>query len=243
MRRIKISDGMRRLLVYTTFCAVILSTSVHGVSSASTNADKLNGGVCRVFSHGDDGSSRIALTFDDGPDPELTPRILDILEQNNVRATFFVIGQNAERSPNIIDRELSAGHEIGNHTYTHKYLGHTEDMVTEAEIYECDTKLFEHNEYTPRLFRPPGGIMNERIGSVCNAMGYSIILWSIDTRDWSGVSADDISAEILKNLRDGAVILMHDGVRGHTAEALEYLLPKLTSMGYECVTVSELIGS
>lgn len=243
MRRIKLLASVRRLLVYTTLCAMMLSTATHGVSSTSTNADKQGWGECRVFSHGDGGSARIALTFDDGPDPELTPRVLDILEKNNVKATFFVIGQNAERFPDIIDRELAAGHEIGNHTYSHKYLGHAEDMVTEAEIYECDTRLFEHNEYTPRLFRPPGGIMNERIGSVCNAMGYSVILWSIDTRDWSGVSADGISAEIFKNLRDGAVILMHDGVRGHTAEALEYLLPKLTAMGYECVTVSELIGN
>lgn len=231
--------------VCLAFCLSILQNLVPltmGVCITAGAESDERSNECRVFSHGDGGSGRIALTFDDGPDPTLTPKILDILKRYNARATFFVIGQNAERYPDIIDLELSWGHEIGNHTYTHKYLGHAEDMVTEAEIYECDSRIFEHNEYAPRLFRPPGGIMNDRIKSVCAAMGYNVVLWSIDTRDWSGVSADDISAEILENIRDGAVVLMHDGVRGHTAEALEDILPQLKAMGYECVTVSELIG-
>ncbi len=221
----------------TPIVSVTATAARHGGSVYNNISDE-----CRVFSHGDESSGRIALTFDDGPDPDITPTILDVLKRYNVRATFFVIGQNAERSPNLIDRELAMGHEIGNHTYTHKYLGRAEDAVTETEIYECDSRLFEHNEYTARLFRPPGGIMNERIKSVCSSMGYSVVLWSIDTRDWSGISADAISAEILENVRDGAVILMHDGVRGHTAEALDVILPRLAALGYECVTVSELIG-
>ncbi len=101
--------------------------------------------------------------------------------------------------------------------------------------------LFEHGEYCTRVFRPPGGIMNDDILRVCRTLGYSVVLWSVDTRDWSGRSAAEIESEILGHVTDGAVILMHDGVRGQTAEALRAVIPELRRRGYEFVTVSELI--
>lgn len=196
---------------------------------------------CRVFSHGKPGCGRIAITFDDGPDPHLTPAILDILDEYSVKATFFVVGKNAKAYPDLIDREIAAGHEIGNHTYSHKYLGGAGCELTKSEISACDSMIFEHDEYCTKLFRPPGGIMNDDIPGICTSMGYSVVLWSVDTRDWSGRSAPEIINEIMKHVTDGAVILMHDGVRGHTAEALIRVIPELKRSGYEFVTVSELI--
>ncbi len=197
--------------------------------------------ACHVFSCGQPGSGKVSLTFDDGPDPELTPHILDILKENGVKATFFIVGKNAEKHPELIDRLIGEGHEVGNHTYNHKYLGHSGPKQTEAEISECDSRIFEHSEYCSRLFRPPGGIMNDNISKVCSAYGYNVLLWSIDTRDWSGRSTQGICQEVFDNIADGSVILMHDGVRGHTAEALEVIIPKLRSMGYEFVTASEML--
>lgn len=223
---------MKRVLLF----ALSLVFSLNFIFSVAGTAPE-----CRVFSRGQPGRGRIAVTFDDGPDAHLTPEILDILDKYGVRATFFVVGKNADMYPLLIDREIAAGHEIGNHTYTHKYLGTAGKKQTEKEISACDSMLFEHNEYCTRLFRPPGGIMNDDISEICASMGYSVVLWSVDTRDWSGRSAAEIEKEILNNVSDGAVILMHDGVRGHTAEALRTIIPELKRRGYEFVTVSELI--
>lgn len=209
--------------------------------AAAQSKNRESSPECRVFSRGVPGHGRVALTFDDGPDPKLTAEILDILSENGVRATFFVVGSNAREHPELIDREINEGHEIGNHTYNHKYLGRVDAKRTEEEIASCDSLIFEHNEYTTRLFRPPGGIMNRDISRVCAAYGYSVMLWSVDTRDWSGRDADAICREIYRNVSDGAIILMHDGVRGHTAEALRTVIPELKKEAYEFVTASELI--
>ena len=225
---------MKRFFAFAASAVIALSFVVFPFAA---NAER----ECRVFSHGQPGSGRIALTFDDGPNPHLTPEILDILGENNIKGTFFVVGKNAEAYPALIDREIAAGHEIGNHTYSHKYLGKAGTQLTEDEITACDSRLFEHGEYCTRVFRPPGGIMNDDILRVCRTLGYSVVLWSVDTRYWSGRSAAEIESEILGHVTDGAVILMHDGVRGHTAEALRAVIPELRRRGYEFVTVSELI--
>ena len=114
----------------------------------------------------------------------------------------------------------------------------------EREIDLCDDEIFNHSEYNATLFRPPGGIYNDLLTAVCNERGYSMVLWSIDTRDWAGTSAEDIESEILKNVEDGAIILMHDYVSGdsYTDVALASVIPKLKELGYSFVTVSELIG-
>ncbi len=244
---------MKRILAGAAICFTLLMCAAAICGSTRTQPDSGSfTGVCcseldstepecRVFSHGEPGKCRVALTFDDGPDPKLTTRILDILKENGVRATFFVVGKNAERYPALIDRIIAEGHEIGNHTYSHKYLGKAGARLTEKEISECDARIFEHSEYCTKFFRPPGGIMNAEISNVCSAYGYDVLLWSIDTMDWSGRSADGICREIFNNISDGSVILMHDGVRGHTAEALESVIPGLRAKGYEFVTASELL--
>ena len=200
-----------------------------------------------IYTGGSDSNHSIALTFDDGPHSEKTPEILDILQEYEVKATFFVVGENIQSNAEIFERIISDGHEVGNHTFRHKYLiknrNSRRDMEREIDL--CDDEIFNHSEYSSVLFRPPGGIYDATLASVCNDRGYSMVLWSIDTRDWDGRKAADIENEILSNVSDGSIILMHDYVCGesYTAEALRSVIPKLKELGYCFVTVSELIGN
>lgn len=199
---------------------------------------------CPVYTMVDTDEHLISLTFDDGPHTEMTPEILDVLKENNVEATFFIVGENARQNDKLIERIITEGHEIGNHTFGHKYLFGEGRADMEREIDLCDDEIFNHSEYNAILFRPPGGLYDATLSAVCAERGYSMVLWSIDTRDWAGTSAYDIEKEILDNVGDGAIILMHDYICGesHTAEALRSVIPKLKALGYRFVTVSELIG-
>ena len=223
---------------------LVILSSMFILSFGERNEAESN---CPVYISGSDANHSIALTFDDGPHPEKTPEILDILQEFDVRATFFVVGENIKSNADIFDRIISEGHEVGNHTFRHKYLlksrSTRDDMEREIDL--CDDEIFNHSEYSSVLFRPPGGIYDATLTSVCSDRGYSMVLWSIDTRDWDGRKASEIEAEILNNVSDGSIILMHDYVCGqaYTAEALRNVIPKLKELGYCFVTVSELIGN
>lgn len=188
----------------------------------------------------------IALTFDDGPHFKYTEEILEILSQYNIRATFFVVGENAERYPNIVEREIKEGHEVGNHTYKHEYLkGKCADEI-EFQISETESVLSGSCDYTPKLLRPPGGLYDGTLSDEALKMGYTVVLWSIDTRDWSHPDVSSIVENIKKETDSGDIILMHDFIGGApspTPNALRTVLPWLINEGYEFVTVSELISS
>lgn len=200
--------------------------------------------ICPVYKMGDNSNHMISLTFDDGPHEQKTKQILNILDRFDVKATFFVVGENVNAHPDIVDDIIERGHEIGNHTHHHKYLYGKGRRCMELEIDLCDDELYNHSEYNAVTFRPPGGLYDANLMKICAERGYSMILWSIDTRDWEGKKASEIEAEIITNVRDGSIILMHDFICGesHTAEALESVIPKLKKLGYRFVTVSELIG-
>lgn len=197
-----------------------------------------------IFTHGEAGQRRVALTFDDGPHKEFTPEILDILKRENICATFFVVGQNAENMPDMIDRLMDEGHEIGNHTYEHTFLKGLDKERQTREIDLCDDELFYHSEYCTHLLRPPGGLYDDNVIDICAERGYSIVIWSIDTRDWTGASTQKIIDTVMDNLEDGSIILLHDFNRpgSHTVEAVSQLIPEIKKLGYSFVTVSELIG-
>lgn len=187
---------------------------------------------------------KVAITFDDGPSEEKTREILEILRENGAVATFFVIGQNAERHPDRIREIFDAGHEIGNHTWSHRYiskmsadeiredLGKTEDVLTEI----CGSK--------PTVFRPPGGYWTKESIDVVEGMGYKSVLWSVDTRDWTMNSAQRIIRQVEQGTGCGDIILFHDlaDKRLSTPDALRVLLPMLREAGFEFVTVSELLA-
>jgi len=199
--------------------------------------------IANVYSHKENEDMKIAITFDDGPHRTKTPEILDILKKYGVTATFFVVGSCVESYPDIVQRELSEGHEVGNHTFSHISLVGGDMEKMKDEIIKTEEVLFENVEYRPKLFRPPEGVCNEGIASVAASLDYSVILWNIDTRDWAHTSKDDIVNMVLRNIESGDIILFHDAISGesHTAEALEIIIPALKEKGYKFVKVSELI--
>src|SRR5258708_13114356 len=153
----------------------------------------------------------IAMTFDDGPSPETTPRLLDILKQRNIKATFFMIGQNAERNPEIVKRILADGHEIGNHSWTHPQLAKLPDDRVTEEITKTQNAIKNASGYTPKLLRPPYGSITARQKEwIENQFGLSVILWSVDPFDWKRPGASVIQQRILAGASPRAIILSHE---------------------------------
>lgn len=187
----------------------------------------------------------IALTFDDGPHPYLTPEILEILKEYNVSATFFVVGQNVSAYPDIAKMIVENGHEIGNHTYTHGHIAKMNRNTLTNEVESCEREIYEvFGEYRTKLFRPPEGTVDGDVKAISDEFGYSVILWSIDTRDWAHTPVSDIAHNVLSNVKSGDIILMHDYI-GHnspTPQALRIIIPELLARGYKFVKISELIS-
>jgi len=186
---------------------------------------------------------RIALTFDDGPHKKYTEEILDVLEKYQIKATFFVVGVCAEKYPEIVAREIASGHEIGNHTYSHAHLRNIKPSDLTGEIEKAEQLILSSVNYKTTLFRPPEGVCNDTVRAVAKDMNYSLVLWSVDTRDWVPASCDDIVNAVIGNVDGDEIILMHDYVVGksNTPAALEIIIPKLLDEGYTFVTVSELL--
>lgn len=196
-----------------------------------------------VFSKSREPTKKIALTFDDGPHPKRTERILNILEKYNIKATFFVIGVNIQNYPEPLKKIYAAGHEIGNHSFSHNNEKALNGSNALEEMQKCEDLIYECVGIRPKLFRPPRGACNTYVIDAAKKLNYSIALWSIDTLDWRNTPSKQISENVIKNLRGGDIILMHDYTSGKntTCDALEYIIPVLLSQGYEFVTVSELI--
>ncbi len=191
----------------------------------------------------DTNDKRIALTFDDGPHYKYTAEILDILAENDVKATFFVVGSLAERYPELILRELSEGHEIASHTWSHPHLSKLPEATLESELSATEELLYELAEYRPKLFRPPEGKCPDSVRRVAAHLDYEVVLWTVDTRDWAHTPTETIVKTVLDNTEPGAIILCHDFIGGNspTPEALRKFIPELKRNGYEFVTVSDLL--
>lgn len=197
-----------------------------------------------IYSHATGAEKpRVALTFDDGPHPKYTPQILEILSEYGIPATFFVVGVNAETYPNLVLREIKEGHEIGNHTYNHYHVGKLSAGELYADVQACSSVLRRITGKEIGLFRPPEGVCSDAVKCVCRDSSLSIVLWSVDTRDWAHTPIPVICENIKKNARDGSIILMHDfiGKDSPTPKALRQIIPMLLRLGYEFVTVSQLL--
>jgi len=197
-----------------------------------------------VYRKNENQYKKIALTFDDGPHPRYTPRILDILDKYNVKATFFTVGINAHYYPEVLEQTVKRGHEIGNHTYTHPHVSNIDKGVLKSEVEKCENEIYGLTEYKTKLFRPPEGMIDNNITSMLRDLDYKVILWDIDTRDWSHTPPQKIANMIIENISSGDIILMHDYISydSPTPQALDIFLPALIEMGFQFVTVSELIG-
>ncbi len=199
-----------------------------------------------IIKKGNENKKMIALTFDDGPDEDFTPQILDILKKYNAKATFFVVGQKVEWNPEIVKRAYDEGHEIGNHTFTHINICKNSNEKILKEISETQQAIKNVTGYEPNLFRPPYRAMNESLFNIIKSNNMKVVLWSdIDTKDWSNPGAYNIVKSIEDKASNGTIVVLHDynkirNDKSQTIIALEEIIPKMQSLGYEFVTVSEI---
>ena len=178
----------------------------------------------------------VALTFDDGPYAPVGNRIMDSLEQHNGRATFFVVGSRVPSYQAEIKRMHNNGHEIGNHTYEHKYLNKLNAAQIRSQIDRCNQTVAAVTGEAPALVRLPGGNKNNTVLANINQ---PIIMWNIDTLDWKTRNAASSVQKVLGSVKDGDIVLMHE-LYTASGDAAVTLIPALTERGYQLVTVSEL---
>jgi peptidoglycan/xylan/chitin deacetylase (PgdA/CDA1 family) len=190
----------------------------------------------------DDTNKYVALTFDDGPWKNTTDQILAILKKNNIRATFFLIGQHLKNNPEVGKRVAAAGHVIGNHTWNH-YTHNMGLTVAEKEINRTADLIYELTGLKTTLFRPPGGVLTNGLVDIANEKQNVTVMWSTDSSDWLHKSAAKITDNVVNRLVNGGIILLHDGggKRDHVVKALPDIISNLQKQGYKFVTVPELL--
>ncbi len=184
----------------------------------------------------------IALTFDDGPLPENTPQILEILKNNNIKATFFVVGRMVKEYPQLLQAVVKDGHAIGNHTWSHSYQNFSLDGAA-SEIDRTDAIIYEATGVKTFLFRPPGGFLHNGVADYAKKQNHAIVMWSADSNDYRRPPVDTFLNTVMREAGPGGIVLMHDGGgdRSQTVAALPQLIAELKDKGYKFVTLPELL--
>lgn len=184
----------------------------------------------------------IALTFDDGPHATLTPKLLDLLAAHHLKATFFVVGQNAADHPDILKRAVREGHEIANHSWSHPNLGKMSDEAVRRELQKTDDAIAAAIGKRPTLLRPPyGSITAHQKKWIHEDFGYRIIIWDVDPLDWKRPGPSVVTSRILKETHAGSIVLAHD-IHPPTIEAMPATFDQLEKKGFKSVTVTELLA-
>ncbi|MFC5449752.1 polysaccharide deacetylase family protein [Paenibacillus aestuarii] len=197
----------------------------------------------KMFHHLRTPSKHIALTFDDGPDPRHTPLILDLLKQFGAKATFFVVGKQVAKYPELAQRIVAEGHDIGNHTYHHPNLAQLSPSQIYQELLDTEQLIQRTTGKKTRIFRPPYLSKNNQVLQIVNELGYKTIMCSVDTFDYNPVGVNDIMKTVMSACNKGEIVLLHDsgGDRSQTVKAVGIILENLQHIGYQCVSVSELL--
>ncbi len=200
----------------------------------------------KIHYSGDGSKKLVALTFDDGPESTYTSQILEILEGYGIKVTFFVVGQNAEKHPEVLKLIHDQGHEIGNHSWSHKYLPKLSKSNVEKEVLMTEKVIREAiGEHAP-LLRPPYGALKQQGIEQMSSLGYHVVNWSVDTRDWAGTSEEQMMNYIKNQLKPGGIILMHNAGNPasikNTVSSLPTIIDWILEQGYEFVTVSEILN-
>jgi peptidoglycan/xylan/chitin deacetylase (PgdA/CDA1 family) len=185
----------------------------------------------------------IALTFDDGPDPRFTPRILAILKERHVRATFFMVGRNAEKYPSLVKLIDENGDVIGNHTYSHPDLRVESQDQMRLEITRCEDILQSITGKRATLFRPPKGFYDRRALQMLSGLDLQPILWALTVEHKACATPEDMAQRVMQKIEPGEILLAHDGRlnREKTVEAMPLIIDGLKSRGYRFVTVPEML--
>jgi len=204
-----------------------------------------------IYRSGNRSSNMVALTFDDGPSPEFTPAILDILKEYNVPATFFMVGAHVEKYPEIAQRIVDEGHEVGNHTYNHRNIPTLSTVDLHKELLESTAAITAVTGAYPTYVRPPRGMYDGRFRRLANLLGQEIVLWTVSTRDWRyGVTVDSIVKTVKNRVRGGDILLFHDsgaliknegGDRRATVLALPEVIKTIQAKGLQIVPLSILL--
>ncbi len=184
----------------------------------------------------------VAMTFDDGPSAALTPKLLDLLAAHHMKATFFVVGQNAADHPEILKRAVHEGHEIANHSWSHPNYGKMGDDAVRRDLQKTDDAIKAAIGTSPKLMRPPYGSITARQKNwIHQEFGYRIILWDVDPLDWKRPGPSVVTHRIVSEAKPGSIILSHD-IHPPTIEAMPATFDELQAKGFKFVTVSELLA-
>jgi peptidoglycan/xylan/chitin deacetylase (PgdA/CDA1 family) len=218
---------MKRVAVSAITLVLMVGTQVDPAKSQnveySTTPDRL-----------DQCTGNIALTFDDGPDPELTPQVLDILDAYGVRATFFVVGSKIDGNEHIIKRMVDEGHSVQNHTWDHPYLTELANDEIEQQIQETSAAIERAGAPSPMYLRPPYGDYDPQVVRLVEDQGLAFVTWTndLDIRDWDGpASSEEIISRVQENAQDGGVVLLHD-VLPNTVEAIPGIINAVRHENY-----------
>lgn len=187
----------------------------------------------------------VALTFDDGPHPEFTPQILDILDKYHIKATFFMVGKEMIKYPDVVKEVVKRGHVIGNHTYTHP---HDIELDTRAqmkqELENCEKVIEQLTGKRTHLFRSPRGLVDSTVFMIANEEGYRVILWTVCADHHDAPTPQLMAKRVLQHIKPGGIVLAHDGMycmRRKDVAATPLIIEELIKRGYKFVTVPELI--
>jgi peptidoglycan/xylan/chitin deacetylase (PgdA/CDA1 family) len=232
-------QGAVRLLLLGALCT--LSGLCVGLGVSFPQWQMFGRSLCRVR------TSRkvVALTFDDGPDPETTPKLLALLAERGVRATFFCVGERVARHPELARRLTAEGHLIGNHSYQHSHGTNVFSVARlRADLARAQEELRRVTGHTPEWFRPPMGLTNPRVFRVAGELRLKVAGYTARGLDKRPATADQIAARILRGLRPGAIILLHDGdvPVERLLAVVTMFIDKIQASGYQCLRLDELLS-
>ncbi|NJM20157.1 MAG: polysaccharide deacetylase family protein [Richelia sp. RM2_1_2] len=235
------ADNQQRVAEFQTAMEASLNEQLKQKNLLSVSPTSFNGKI--IYEIKPIGNKKvIALTFDDGPWKNSTRQTLDILKKNNIKATFFVVGQALKNNPELGKQVITEGHAIANHTWHHWYH-FMNPQVAAFEIDKTTDLIYQVTGVKTNLFRPPGGHLSNGLVAHARNKKYATLMWSADSRDFQQPAPETLVNNVIKNARPGGIILLHDGGgdRTRTIQALPQIIAKLKQQGYSFVTIPELL--
>jgi peptidoglycan/xylan/chitin deacetylase (PgdA/CDA1 family) len=241
------SPFKRALLRAILVCSVFLVLPPNGSAEQFSGKDdpsrvaKEEIVVSKGNPHDTEGRPLVALTFDDGPHPELTPQLLDILKSTQSTATFYVVGRAAAAHPEILNRIFLEGHEIGNHTWSHSDMRKLTKERLLSETGKTTDAIMQVTGEHPYGIRPPYGACNDKVLSLLPPQLRPVVMWTVDPLDWKRPGSQEVARRVLEKVTPGAIVLLHD-IHPGTIQAVPSIIEGLRNKGYRMVTVSEILA-